>query len=191
MIEFKIFTESSMLNNLQSIAQENRCQLLDPPETDPVQYISNHPWIQRRSKRYRVDVMYRKTWLAYLRLTRRIQSSISLLSNKVQVHLTSTLLSRLMVSDLTPYAYSIHWLILTSHYSLLTYYPTPGYGPTPGMPLNHKYPLRITLERFILLHFKHIFSFLNSLNLWLPAHTECHLSDTKLLGGGAGNPARP
>jgi hypothetical protein len=52
MKEFELFTESSMLNNLQSIAQENRSQLLDPPETDPVHYISNHPWIDSQSKRY-------------------------------------------------------------------------------------------------------------------------------------------
>jgi len=54
--EFEIFTEPSMLNNLQSIVQENRSQLLDPPETDPVQYTLNHPGIDRQSKRYRVDV---------------------------------------------------------------------------------------------------------------------------------------
>jgi hypothetical protein len=42
----------------------------------------------------------------------------------------------------------------------------------------------------MLLHSKHIFSFLNTLNLWLPAHTECHLSDTKLLGAGVADPAR-
>ena len=50
MKEFGIFTESSMLNNLQSISQENGSQLLDSPETDPVQYISNHPGIDRLSK---------------------------------------------------------------------------------------------------------------------------------------------
>jgi len=50
--EFEIFTESSMLNNSQSIAQKNRSQLLDSPETDPVQYISNHPGINRLSKQY-------------------------------------------------------------------------------------------------------------------------------------------
>ena len=88
--ESRILTESSVWNNLQSIAQENRCQLLDPPVTDPVQYISNHPWIERLSKRYRVDVLYRETWLAYFRLTRSIQSSISLPRNEVQAHLKST-----------------------------------------------------------------------------------------------------
>jgi hypothetical protein len=40
--EFGLFSESTMLNNLQSIAKEHRYQLLDVPETDPAQYISNH-----------------------------------------------------------------------------------------------------------------------------------------------------
>jgi len=44
--EFGIFTESTMLNNVQSIAQENHYELLDTPETDPPQYISNHPGIE-------------------------------------------------------------------------------------------------------------------------------------------------
>jgi len=70
MREFGIFTESSMLNNLQSIAQENRSQLLDSPETDPVQYIANHPGIDRLSNRYRVDALYPESRLAYSRLTR-------------------------------------------------------------------------------------------------------------------------
>jgi hypothetical protein len=52
MKEFGIYPESSMLHNFQSIAQENRFQLLDPPETDPVQYISNNPGINKLSKRY-------------------------------------------------------------------------------------------------------------------------------------------
>jgi hypothetical protein len=34
MKEFAIVTESTMLNNLQSMTQENRSQLLDSPETD-------------------------------------------------------------------------------------------------------------------------------------------------------------
>jgi len=38
--EFGIFSESTRLNHLQLIAQENRCQLLNSPETDPVWYIS-------------------------------------------------------------------------------------------------------------------------------------------------------
>ena len=173
-----------MLNHCQSIAQENRSQLLDSPETDPVQYIANHPWIDRLSKRYRVDASYPETRLAYSRLTRWIQPSISSLRNEVQAHLISTLLSRLMVSDLTPHAYSIHRPILTRSHSLLTY------DPTPGTPLNRVYPLRIALERFILLHSKHIFSILNALNLWLPALTECHLSDSKLFSAGAAHPAR-
>jgi len=67
--EFAIFTKSSMLNNLQLIAQENRFQLLDSPETDPVQYISHHSGIDRLSKRYGVDVSYSETRLMYCRLT--------------------------------------------------------------------------------------------------------------------------
>jgi len=157
--EFRIFTNSSMLNNLQSIAQENCSHLLDSPETDSVQYITTHPGIDRLSKRYRVDLSYPETRLTYSRLTRRIQMSISSLRNEVQAHLKSTLLSRLMVSDLTPQAYSIHRPILTCSHSLLTCY------PTPGMPLNCVSPLHIALEWFILLHSKHIFSFLNALNL--------------------------
>jgi hypothetical protein len=90
-----------------------------------------------------------------------------------------------MVSDLTPHAYSIHRPILTSSHSLL------AYDSTPGTPLSREYPLRIALEQFILLHSEHIFSFLNALNLWLPAHTECHLSDIKLLGAGVTHPAHP
>jgi len=117
---FEIFTESSMLNDLQSIAQENCTQLLYSDDTDPVQYISNHPGINRLSKRYRVGVSYPETWLAYSRLTRRIQPSISSLRNEVQAHLKSTLLSRLMVSDFKPHAYSIHRPTLPSSYSLLT-----------------------------------------------------------------------
>jgi len=73
-----------MLNHLQSIAKENRYQLLEFPETDPAQYISNHPGIERRSKQYRVDESYPETQVAYSRLIRRIQPSISLLSNEIQ-----------------------------------------------------------------------------------------------------------
>jgi len=69
MTECGIFTESTMLNNLQSIAQENHCQLLEFPETDLGHYISNHPWIDRLSRRYRGDVLYSKTRLEYSRLT--------------------------------------------------------------------------------------------------------------------------
>jgi len=185
MKDFGIFTESSMLNNFLSIAQENGCQLLDPPDTDPVQYISNHPGIERRSKGYRVDISYLETRLVYFRLTRRIQPSISSLRNEVHAHLKSTLLSRLIVSDLTPHADAIHQPILTSCYSFL------AYDPTPGTPLNRVCRLRITLQRFILLHSNHISSFLNALNLWLPAHTECYLSDSKHLGAGAAHSARP
>jgi hypothetical protein len=59
------------------------------------------------------------------------------------------------------------------------------------MLLNSVYALCITLEWFILLHSKHIFSFRKSLNVWLPAHTECHLSDSSHLHAGATHPARP
>ena len=96
-----------------------------------------------------------------------------------------------MVADLTSHAYSIHRPLLRSRYSLLTSDPAPEYDPTPGTPLNRVYPLHITLERFILLYSKHIFSSLNALNLWLPAHTDCHLSDTKLLDAGVAHRARP
>jgi len=61
-----------MLNNLQSIAHEYRYQHLDSPETDTSQYISNHPGIERLSKRFRVDVSYPRTWLAYSKPTGRI-----------------------------------------------------------------------------------------------------------------------
>jgi hypothetical protein len=104
--EFSIFGESTILINLLSIAQENCYQHLDSPGTDPAQYIMNHSGIERLSKRYQVDVSYYKTWLAYSRLTWRIQLSISLLRNKVQAHLRSTLLLRVMVSDLTQHTYS-------------------------------------------------------------------------------------
>jgi len=103
--------------------------------------ISNHPGIERLSKRYQVDVSYPETRLAYSRLTRRIQPSISSLWNKVQAHPKGTMLSSLMVSDLTPHAYSIQRPILTSRHSLLSYAPT----------------LRRASERFILLHSEHIF----------------------------------
>jgi len=148
---FGIFTELTMLNNLQSIAQENCCQQLDSSGSDSVQYISNHSVIDILSKRYQVDVFYPETRFAYSTLTRRIQPSISFLRNEVQPHLKSTLLLRLMVSNLTLHAYFIHRPILTSRDTLLTY------DPSPGTPLNCVNPLRITLERFILLHSKHIF----------------------------------
>jgi len=153
--EFGIFTESTRLNNSQSIAQENRYQHLDSPETDPAQYISNHPGIERLSKRYRVEVSYPEAQLAYSWLFRRIQPSIPSLRNDGQVHLRSTLLSSAMVSALTQHTCSIQRLISTIRHSSFTYH------PTPGTPLHCVYPLRISFERFILL---------NALNLWLPAH---------------------
>jgi hypothetical protein len=81
MTEFGIITVSSMLNNIQSIAQGNRSQLLDSPETDPVEYFANHPGIEWLSKRYPGDVSYPQIWLMYSRLTRRIQPNISLLTS--------------------------------------------------------------------------------------------------------------
>jgi len=83
---FGIFSESTMLNHLQSIAKENLYQLLDLPETDPVQYVSNHARIERQSRWYRVDASYHETWLAYSRLTWRLQPSISSVSNDIHVH---------------------------------------------------------------------------------------------------------
>jgi len=136
--EFGIFTESIMLNNLQSSAHENRYQHLNSPEPDPSRYISNHPGLQRLSKQYQVDVSYRETRLAYSRHTRRITPSISSLSNEIQAHLRSTLLLSVMVSDSTPHTYSIQWPISPCRHSSFTYH------PTPGTPLNHKYPLCIT-----------------------------------------------
>ena len=118
--EFGIFTESTLLNNLQPIAQENRYQHLHSLETDPAQYNSNHTGIERLCKRYRVDVSYPKTRLAYSRLTLRIQPSISSLKNEVQIHLRSTLLSSVIISDLTPQTYSIQRLISTSKHTLFT-----------------------------------------------------------------------
>jgi hypothetical protein len=67
--EFGIFTELTMLNNLQSIPKENRYQLLDFPEKDPALYISNYLGIERLSKPYAVDVSYPEIWLAYSKLT--------------------------------------------------------------------------------------------------------------------------
>ena len=88
--DFGMFTESSMLNNVQSIAHENCSQLLDSTETDPVQYIANYPGIDRLSKRYRVDASHPEKWLMYSRLTHRIGRSISLLRNEssgtLQIH---------------------------------------------------------------------------------------------------------
>jgi hypothetical protein len=78
-----IFSKTTMVNNLHSIVQENRCQLLDALQPDPVQYISHHSGIERLSKRYRVDVSYPVEKLAYCRLTRRIQPSISSLRIEV------------------------------------------------------------------------------------------------------------
>jgi hypothetical protein len=101
---FGIFSETTMLQSLQSIAQENRCQLLDSPESDAVLYLYNHPWIDTLCKWYSGNVSYPVTWLMYSSLTWTIQPCISSLRNQVQVHLRSTLLSSVMVSDLTPHS---------------------------------------------------------------------------------------
>jgi len=87
----------------------------------------------------------------YSRHTKRIQPCISALWSEVQIHLRSTLLSKLMVSDLTGHAYSIQRPMLTSCHLLLTY------DPTPGRPLNSVYLLCIILEQLILLNSKLIF----------------------------------
>ena len=138
--EFGIFTEFIMLNDWQSMALESCYQHLDFRETDPSQYITDYRGIERVFKRYRVDVLYPKTWLAYSRLTQRIMPSISLLSNQIQAPLWSTLLSSVIVSDLTPHAYSIERLISTCRHSLLTY------DSTPRPSLNREYPLCITFQ---------------------------------------------
>jgi len=149
--EFVIFTKSAMLNNLHSIAQDSHYQHLDSHETEPALYISNYQGIERMSKQYRVDVQYPKTHLAYSRCIRTPQCNILPLRKEIQTHLGSTLLSRLMVSDLTPFIYSIQSLISTRCHWVLTY------NLTWGMDLHCVYPLRITLEQFILLHSKLIF----------------------------------
>jgi len=103
--EFGIFTESTMLNNLQSIAPVNHYQLLHSPETDPAQCMSHHPGIERLSKRYRDDELNPKKRLTYSRLTQSIQPNISSLRIDCQAHLRPTLLSSLIVSDMTPHTY--------------------------------------------------------------------------------------
>jgi len=138
--KFGIFAESTVLNSVLSIAQENRYQHLDAPEADPAKYISNHPGIERLYKRCRVELSYPKTPLTYSRLTWRIQLRISSLRNEFQAHLRFTLLSSVMVRDLTPHAYCIQRQISTSRHSLITY------DPTPGMPLYGVCPLCITFE---------------------------------------------
>jgi hypothetical protein len=84
--------------------------------------------------------LYSKRWLAYCRHIRRILSYISPLTNKVPAHLRSTLMLRVMVSDLTQYTYSIQRLLSISRYSLFTY------DPTAGAPLIRVYLLCITYE---------------------------------------------
>jgi len=130
-----------------------------------VQYISHHPGIERLSKRYRVDVSYPKSRLTYSRLTLRIQPSISSLSNEVQAHLGSTLLSSVIISDLTPHAYSIQRLISTMQALIIHIWYSSRHASELCIPTLHY--------------------------LWICGcqHTECHLSDTKLLGAGVAHPA--
>jgi hypothetical protein len=127
-----------MLNNSQPIAHENHYQNLNSPETDPVQYISNHPEIEGLSKQYRGDVACPMTRLVYFTHTRRILTRSSSLSNEIQVHPRCTLLSSIMVSNWTPHAYSIHWQTSTCRLSLFTD------DSTPGTLLNREYPCCIT-----------------------------------------------
>jgi len=69
---FRILTELTMLNNLQSVAKENRNQLLDFHETDPAQYISDDQGIERQPKQEQVHESYPKTALKYSRITQWI-----------------------------------------------------------------------------------------------------------------------
>jgi hypothetical protein len=105
--EFSIFCESTILNHLQLFAKENRYQLLDCPETDPAQSISNHLGIERLSKPYPVDESYPETRLVFSSLSRVFKQIISSHRNNLQAHLRSTLLSRVFVSDLTLHANSV------------------------------------------------------------------------------------
>lgn len=152
---FGIFAESTMLNNWQSIVQENRYQHIDSPDTDPSLDISNHPRMERLSMRYQIDVLHPKTRLMYSRLTQWILGSIFSIRNEVQAQFRCTLLSSLMMSDVTQQVCSIQKLISTGSHSPFTYDPTPGMHPT------CVYPPCITFEQFILL---------NAMNLWLRAH---------------------
>ena len=113
--------------------------------------LSNDPGIETLSKRYPLNVSYPKTWLAYSRLTRRIQPCISSLRNEVQSHLRSTLLSSVTVSDLTPHTYSIQWLISTTQALIIHIWSHSRHASEPWIPTLHY--------------------------LWICGcqHTECHL----------------
>ena len=76
-----------MMQHLQSIPKENRYQPFNFPETDPAEYISNHPGIERRSERNRLDELYPARRLGYFRVTQRIMPSLSLLRDKIQAQL--------------------------------------------------------------------------------------------------------
>jgi len=107
LMQFRIFTESTMLNYLPPIAQENSDQLLSCHDTEPPSFNSHNPGIEWRYRWYRVSVSDPESPLKYATLTGRIQPSILSLFNQVQAHLLSTLLLSLMFPNLTLHAYSI------------------------------------------------------------------------------------
>jgi len=163
----RIFSESTMLNNSQWIAQENRCQLLDCPVSEPVLYLPNQPGVERHSKPWTVHVSYSKTQLTYSRLTWGIQLSVSSLRNEVQAHLRSTLLSSVMVSNLTPHADSTQRLISTTQALIIHISSHTRHASELCIPTFHC--------------------------LWISGcrDTECHLSDTECLVAGVPHPPRP
>ena len=130
-----------------------------------VLYLSNHPGIERLSKRYPDNVSYPKTRLAYSRLSRRLQPSILSHTNEVQAHLRSTLLSSVMVSDLAPHVCSIQRPISTMQALNIHTWSHSRHSSEPWIPTLHY--------------------------LWICSwqHTDCHLSDMKLLGADATHPA--
>lgn len=65
---FGIFTTSTMLNNVLSIAQEHCYQHLDSPAADSALYISDLQGIQTLSKQCQVDVLKPNRHLADSRL---------------------------------------------------------------------------------------------------------------------------
>ena len=174
--EFRIFTELTMLNNhLQSIAKENRNQLLDFPETDPAQCISYHPGIETRSKQYRVDVLHPETWLTYSRFTQRIQPSISLLPYEMQAHLSY------VTAPIFNSTANVNKLPLIMNIQSHAWHASQPCIPTSYDPwVFHFAPFQAYI--------------LPSWMCWICGcqHTQSvHLSDTKLLGTGAAHPARP
>jgi hypothetical protein len=93
------------INHINRFSVNCRSESLSTSRPRQIQLrISNHPGIERLSKRYRGDVLDPDTRLTYSRLTQQVQPIISSLTNDVQAHLQGTMLSSLMVSDLTPHA---------------------------------------------------------------------------------------